>query len=313
MSLDELGIIGYKSKTLIIDGDIVIYQPCCIFNEDAESERSLIVKYINKKIDKLMMLAGCDKYIMFLTTKFNFRDDLVDDYKANRKDVERPVNLVWAKRWCMENLNTSYHLKLEADDLLGIHMNKDTVLWSIDKDLRQVAGEHLDDASGKIIVVTEDGVLKVNEVTSEQTGKTKKKVYFDGTIGLYYQMLIGDSTDHIVGCGIREDTVYKSGAKKGESYVRRKGIGSLAATKILVAAVSYKGSRTVLEAALEAVIVEYKKLFKEGWQVMLETQANLLFMVREQHENVIKRWTYDGRDEYFDLVKGEIIDGFKPG
>ena len=49
-----------------------------------------------------MTAAGCDTYIMFVTTNFNFRDDLVDDYKANRADVEKPVNLAWAKQWSVE-------------------------------------------------------------------------------------------------------------------------------------------------------------------------------------------------------------------
>jgi len=309
MSLDELGIIGHVSKTLIVDGDIVIYQPCCIFNEDDDADRNQIIKYINKKIEKLMASADCDKYIMFVTTKFNFRDDLVTDYKANRADVERPVNLAWAKRWCMEHLNNHYHKKLEADDLLGIHMTDETVLWSLDKDLRQIPGYHLDDATQEVVVVTEEGVLRVDKITSKTTGKTKEKVYFDGTIGFYYQLLVGDSTDHIVGCGIRENAVYKSGAKAGETYLRRKGVGAKAAIGLLSTAAIYKGSRTTLQAALDAVVGEYKRVFGDAWQENLETQANLLFMVRELDGEVIKRWTYDGRDEYFDLIKGVILDG----
>ena len=312
MSLDDLGLVDYESKTLIIDGDIVIYQPCCIFNEDDDADRNQIIKYINKKIEKLMMLADCDKYIMFVTTKTNFRDDLVEDYKANRADVERPVNLIWAKRWCLENLNNHYHKKLEADDLLGIHMSDSTVLWSLDKDLRQIPGKYLDDATGEVIEVTHEGILRVDKITSKTTGKTKDKVYFDGTIGFYYQLLIGDSTDHIVGCGRRERAVYKSGAKKGQEYIVRKGVGSGAALKILYNAHLYAGGRPVLDVALEAVIAEYKKVFGEDWQENLETQANLLYMVREQHGEIIKRWTYDGRDEYFDLIKGVIIHDYTP-
>ena len=43
---------------------------------------------INTKIDSLMTAADCNMYILFLTTKFNFRDFLVDDYKANRANTE---------------------------------------------------------------------------------------------------------------------------------------------------------------------------------------------------------------------------------
>lgn len=310
MSLGDLGLIGYESRTLLIDGDIIIYQPCCIFNDDDDMSRRQIVKHINQKIEKLMQAADCDKYIMFVTTKFNFRDDLVDDYKANRADVDRPVNLVWAKRYCIEKLNNHFHKKLEADDLLGIYMKDDCVLWSLDKDLRQIPGKHLDDATGEVVEVTEEGILRVDVKISEQ-GKKKEKVYFDGTIGLYYQMLIGDSTDHILGCGKREKAIRKSGADKGKEYVKRVGVGPKAAVKILTQAVLSNMDDT-LGAALSAVVREYKKVHGSNWQEHLETQANLLFMVRKQYGETIQRWTYDGREEYFDLIEGVILHDYTP-
>lgn len=299
MSLEDLGLIDYVvvNKTLLIDGDIIIYRPCCVFNEDDDYSRKMIQKLINRKIDELMVAAGCNKYIMFVTTKFNFRDQLVDDYKGNRKDVERPVNLSWAKKWATEELNTEFVKGLEADDLLGIYMADDTVLWSLDKDLRQIPGEHLDDDTQQIKVVTEEGELV----------DRGKKVYFTGMVGFYYQCLIGDSTDHIVGCGKRVTATYKSGAKAGQDYIKRQGIGSKAAVKLLSEAAAKNPDR-VLEACLEVVIAEYKKVAGDDWQTHLETQANLLWMVREHEVNRIKRWTYDGRDEWFDLVKGVVIN-----
>lgn len=316
MSLDDLGLIDYKvaDKTLLIDGDLVVYRPCCVFNEDTDGDRRQIIRKINQAIDSMMEKAGCNRYIMFVTTKFNFRDDLVDDYKANRKEEERPVNLAWAKRWVVKELNTHYWKKLEADDLLGVHMTKleDAVLWSLDKDLRQIPGQHLDDASGEVITVTNEGILREDTIVSKETGKKKKKVYFDGTIGFYYQLLVGDSTDHIVGCGRRVEAVRKSGPKAGEKYTKRKGIGSGAAVKALTAAALSAGTRPVLEVALEKVVSLYKKEFGEEWKTMLETQANLLFMVRYQYDQVIKRWTVDGRDEYFDLLTGKIDYDFTP-
>ena len=291
MSLEDLGLIDYEvvDKTLLLDGDIVIYQPCCVFNEDDDQSRKLIAKNINTKIERLMEAAECNTYIMFVTTKFNFRDHLVDDYKANRQDVERPVNLAWAKRWAVDNLNTHFHKGMEADDLLGTHQTDDTVIWSLDKDLRQIPGSHLDDATQKVVEVTELGSL-------EDRGK---KIYFDGTLGLYFQLLTGDSTDNIVGCGIRELTVYKSGAKKGQEYYKRKGVGPKKALALL--------ADLDLDAALDVVVDEYKKIHGDNWQVELETQANLLFMIREQYGEIVQRWTYDNREEYFDLVKGVIL------
>ena len=181
MSLEDLGLIDYEvvDKTLLLDGDIVIYQPCCVFNEDDDQSRKLIAKNINTKIERLMEAAECNTYIMFVTTKFNFRDHLVDDYKANRQDVERPVNLAWAKRWAVDNLNTHFHKGMEADDLLGTHQTDDTVIWSLDKDLRQIPGSHLDDATQKVVEVTELGSL-------EDRGK---KIYLD-YISNYLQEIV---------------------------------------------------------------------------------------------------------------------------
>jgi 5'-3' exonuclease len=314
MSLEDLDLIDYvqEDKTLLVDGDLVVFQSCCVFNEDDDQSRRMIQKNINKKIDDLMEAAGCNMYLFLLTTKFNFRNFLIDDYKGNRDDAEKPVNLSWAKSWAAKSLNSHYFKMLEADDLLGILMTEHTVLWSLDKDLRQIPGFHLDDKTRKIVTITEEGTLYEFTVTSEKTGKKKKKVYFDGNAGLYFQMLIGDSTDNILGCAIRERAVRKTGVDKGQEYIRRKGVGSTTAVKLLMTAALYKGDRSIDDALVLTVISEYKKVHKENWQFHLETQANLLFMVRKQYGNVIKRWTFDGRDEYFCLDKGVILDDYNP-
>ena len=312
MSLSELGLIGVKSKTLLIDGDIIIYQPCCIFTDDDDQSRRQIARHINNKIDKMMEDAGCDTYMFFVTTKFNFRDQLVDDYKANRVDAERPVNLAWAKRWAVNSLNAHFHKGLEADDLLGIHMKKDRVIWSLDKDLKQIAGEHLDyhDDKGKepyINTVTKEGHLFLKKWVTD-AGNARKKIQFSGDIGLYFQMLIGDTTDNILGCAERKATAPKSGPNKGIlGDVKRHGVGEMAAYKLVVNAIMYKGSKTASEAVLDMVKAQYSKIWGNDWQVHLETQANLLFMVRLQRGDVFRRWTVDGRKEYFHLIEGKVL------
>lgn len=307
MSLSDLGIEGYESKTLLVDGDIIIYQPCCIFNEDDDQSRKLIAKNINQKLERLMSEADCDQYIMFVTTKFNFRDQLVDDYKFNRQDVERPINLHWAKKWAVQNLNTHFHKGMEADDLLGTHQTENTVIWSLDKDLRQIPGLHLDDATGKVKTITEAGhIEQIITYKEKPNGKTEKKTkyLFEGTLGFQFQMLTGDTTDYIVGCAKRVNTVIKSGPKKGQTQLKRVGVGPGAAYKLLVS------ERDKSKTGLEVVIAEYKKVHGDEWQAQLETQANLLFMVRKQYGEIIQRWTYDEREEYFDLVKGVIVHDY---
>lgn len=305
MSLEDLGLIDYEvaDRTLLIDGDIVIYQPCCIFNEDDDQSRKMIAKYVNKKIDDLMEAAGCNKYIMFVTTKFNFRDYISDDYKANRQDIERPVNLAWAKQWATQHLNTHYEKWLEADDLLGIHQTEDTVIWSLDKDLRQVPGKHLDDATREIVEITKEGSL-TKEVIMKPCGKLVKKTkyHFTGDLGLYFQMLTGDATDWIVGCGKREIVEVKSGANKGALKEKRIGIGPGGAYDLLI-----KAKDT--NQALSIVLDQYFLLHgEETYREEVEKQANLLFMTRNRVGDFVQRWTWDGRVEYMDVRDGSLTD-----
>lgn len=303
MSLEDLGIIGYEANddTLLIDGDLIVFRCSVItdLNFDDDRCRRIIAKNINRRVDVLLEKAKCSKYIMFVTTKHNFRDQLVDDYKYSREELVRPINLAWAKRWAVDNLNTHYHKGMEADDLLAVHQKDDTIIWSDDKDLMQVPGRHLLEDPDQIVTVSEEGCVK----------PAGKKFYFDGNIGLYFQMLTGDSTDYIIGCGKRVTAVYGSkAAKAGQEYIKRVGVGPGAAYKLVEEAIKDRGEKSPDEAVLEMVCLEYAKLHGEGWQEQLETQANLLFMVRKQYGEVIQRWTYDGREEYFDLVKGVIVN-----
>ncbi len=54
MSLDDLGIIGeYEDETsdeltFLVDADIIVYRPCCVFNEDDDYSRKMIAKMINQ-------------------------------------------------------------------------------------------------------------------------------------------------------------------------------------------------------------------------------------------------------------------------
>ncbi len=300
LDLFENDDIFKSGKTLLIDGDIAIYRPCCIHNEDHNSDRAAIARKVEKAVNLMVQQAGCDDYMFLLTTSVNFRDHLVDDYKDNRSDVERPVNLRWAKRWALTHLNAHVHVGLEADDLLGIYSTEDTVIWSLDKDLRQIPGKHLDDETRKVVTVTPTGTLI----------DRGSKIYFDGNVGFLYQLLIGDGADYIVGCGKRVTKIRKSGKYKGNEYIARSGVGPKTALKILTLAAMKVGDTD--KNCLDAVIEEYKKLHGKDWQQHLETQANLLFMIREQHGDVIKRWTYDERDEYFDIKKGVILNDFDP-
>ena len=299
MSEDYDDLDCFKSgKTLLIDGDIVVYQPCCTHNEEGMQAQRSIQRAIERKVSELVSAAGCDDYRFFVTTKKNFRDHLVDDYKANRSDKERPIHLAWAKKYAAENLGAEYIPYMEADDLLGLYQDENTVIWSLDKDLRQVPGQHLEDSTMTVITVDEIGL-------AETRGK---KEYFNGIIGFYYQLLTGDSTDHIVGCGKRLPAVYKSGARKGESYTKRSGVGPKAAVKIL--SLAGEGSEEGKVArCLEAVREEYRKCFGNSWAHQINLQAGLLWMTREATDECIKMWTHNDADLWMNYKTGMLCYG----
>lgn len=80
------------------------------------------------------------------THKVNFRDSIVDDYKASRKGKRRPSHLNPCKEHIAKNYREFTESGLEADDLLGIRAyecsadNIKHVIVSNDKDLKTIPG-----------------------------------------------------------------------------------------------------------------------------------------------------------------------------
>ena len=304
------GIFIEEELTLLIDGDILVYRPCCVFNEDTDQARKLTGQNISNKVGQICAAAGATSYIIYMTTKVNFRDFIVDDYKANRADVERPVNLSWAKHFAVHELGAEAIVGLEADDLLAINQKQDgsTIIWSLDKDLRQVPGLHLEDKSAdktnkdpyKVIIVDELGeVYKI-------PNKKPAKYYFSGYKGLMFQALTGDNADWIVGCGERVTKTYKSGKKKGQDYIARVGIGPAKAFQIL----DGMNTKNDMKRAVLLAYGDFFGLTHSQAMKKMETQVNLLYMVEYYMPNakLIGRWSYDRDDVWMNITDGKIYE-----
>jgi len=284
MADDEDNIFS-SGNTLHIDGDILVYKPCCVFEEESSRNLDLIEQNITNMVSKLCRAADVDQFRIFLTTKLNFRDHLVDDYKANRIGKPRPPNLAHAKRFAVETFDAEFEKYLEADDLLAIYQEDDTIIWSPDKDLRQVPGWHLDVDTLQLIELDHLGAV----------WKEGKKHRFTGFKGFMFQCLVGDGADWIVGCGGRTGKVSE---KTG--FGKREGVGPAKAFKLL------NDCKQDPEEFIKVVAREYVSLFGESWQEKFETQANLLYMVQDFNPDtgMIRQWTVDHRPSYMHLPTG---------
>ena len=145
-------------STLLIDADIFAFQACSknevtiLWDDDIHTLHSDLAQCIHtfdSMIDDLVNAAECDKHILCFTdrTQTNFRKTLVSpDYKANRKEVRKPLALSSLEAYAYANHRTAKYPSLEADDVIGILATKykNCVVYSEDKDLEQIPGLHFD-------------------------------------------------------------------------------------------------------------------------------------------------------------------------
>jgi DNA polymerase-1 len=177
----------------LLDGDIYAFRPAA-----ASENESLDVAIwrMEEMIDNTLAETGADEFSIFLTGTNNFRYQVYPEYKANRPP-ERPRHLADLKQYLVEKYGAETSDGCEADDLLGIAQcaaNHDTVICSIDKDLRMIPGHHFSfEISGKITRGPNAGKTWTKEAESVFVNPHQ------GLYNFYYQMLIGDSTDNVKG------------------------------------------------------------------------------------------------------------------
>ena len=172
---------------LLIDADIVAFKAAASAETPVNwgdglwtlhsFEQDVAIR-IDDMISKLEEEAPVQDVALALSDKANFRKNIADYYKANRKDVRKPMLLQYARQYMIDNYNTIMYRNLEADDVLGIlgSSNSETIIWSEDKDLQTVPAKHWIDGE-----VVEISVADANRFHLVQT-------------------LVGDATDNYKGC-----------------------------------------------------------------------------------------------------------------
>lgn len=282
---------SYDFETLLVDGDLLVFSSCSAIEYGKEpDEYSLkeVTANVERRLIAMKRRVKAKKMKVFFSSPDNYRYVVLPEYKANRKGVARPETLKDAINWVRDHFDTETASGLEADDLLAIRQDTvdlTTVIATIDKDIPQVRGHHYrweTQHKGECLFKVEGN----GELHLEVKNK-KKKVTGNGIRFFCYQLLIGDPTDGIIGCGAMEDRVYKTGVKAGEAYRRRVGIGAVKAFELLEHAITYN-------KCMGIVIAQYKTKFGEAWKDRLLAYGRCLYMTSAlEDDGTFRLWDFE--------------------
>ena len=170
--------------TALIDGDLVSYICASSCSED-DPEHIALVR-VEDRLRKILTHTNCSSYKVFISGGTNFRYELNPLYKANRLNTPDPIHRQICNQFIIDEWKGERTDGFEADDAMGIFQNEDTIICSLDKDLRMIPGKHFSwEISRKGIIVREPEFVEVD--------------YMSGLKHFYKQMLIGDTSDNIDG------------------------------------------------------------------------------------------------------------------
>ena len=163
-----------ENKTALIDADSLIYF------EMGKPTLEEALEGIDSRINQMLIETGATHYAGFLTSGkcFRYAAAKTRPYKGNRKRSDKPIIFPAIKEYLRQKWNCISMPELEADDLVAVYADKNTVICSPDKDvLYQVEGTHYNYRTAEFIETT--------DVEAETF--------------LWKQMLMGDPTDGIPG------------------------------------------------------------------------------------------------------------------
>lgn len=182
--------VSENKNVALIDGDIVLFSVCSdkkqtqdemiLFGIQSERTLEQVKEELDRYLFNIITESGCMYYIGFLS-KGSFRYEIatLKPYKGNRVGRELPRFYKECRDYLIDKWKFIQEPGYEADDLLGIYQNKivgyDTIVLSVDKDLKQIEGRHYNFRTKEF-----------SEVNKEQ-----------GDYKLYKQMLTGDTVDNI--------------------------------------------------------------------------------------------------------------------
>ena len=298
-----------KFEEILIDGDLLVFSSVAAIEYNSEEPKlQECLNNIEKRVRNIVDRLGGGTFRLFFTDKENFRYKVLPGYKKNRIGKWKPPSLDAALKLTKETLFGESERGLEADDLLRKYQKFDgsTVCVTIDKDIPQFGGWHYrwetQHQGEKLWEVDTMGSLR--KIVKERASGTKTEIKGDGIRFFCWQLLVGDPTDGIIGCGVTEKRVYKTGKKAGQEYERRIGVGAVEAYDLLEHALTYNKMMGI-------IIAQYKKRFGDDWEHYLLMYGRALFMVAktECDGRYLQLWHYRGdklADSWYDIETGTV-------
>jgi hypothetical protein len=192
-SMTAPSFVDVKLKTdkiALIDADFIKYFVCNDIKKEIDKKVAYIyedpaIKFTKKRLNKIFNSFDSAGIIFCFSgsSENTFRTGVSFEkkYKGNRTYTPLYEGELADKATCMRYIKERYptllYGDLEADDLLCMLQDKETFIYSRDKDLIQVSGTHYDVEKHEFIEVSNEQALKF----------------------LMTQMLTGDSVDNISG------------------------------------------------------------------------------------------------------------------
>ena len=213
-----------------IDGDIIRYSVGFAAEGDPIENCLHSVKLM---IQNILSKTGATEYTVYLTGKNNYRDSIAvtKPYKGNRDSSHKPTYFNEITEYLIAVHGAVVINGMEADDAMGIAQTEDTCIASIDKDMNMIAGWHYNWKRDELYYVDEE----------------------EADLFFYKQLLMGDSTDNIVGIP---------------------GLGPKTAEKIIAEADN-------MEDLYWTILEKYAEHYERPFEVMME-MAHLLWIQREE-------------------------------
>jgi len=182
----------------LVDADLIAYRcaASCQKQGVVVEDLSLAQARANNLLVNIQNEICTQDVQLFLSGQNNFRKLINPQYKANRKDMERPVYLEPLREWLVVEWGAQVTDGIEADDALGIHQTnynaagRGSIICTLDKDLLQVPGEHY---SWEIFGTSSTG-NQWNRPTARRTVSP-----MEGLFNFYWQLVMGDASDNVPG------------------------------------------------------------------------------------------------------------------